>query len=97
MPTYISLLRWTQQGANNVQQSPSRLDTARQVFQSVGGQLKDFYMVMGQYDMLVIAEAPNDEAIAKAILSLGAAGSIRAETSRAFTEEEYRKIIFSLG
>ena len=54
-------------------------------------------MLMGQYDMAVIVDAPNDEAVAKAILSLGSAGSVRAETSRAFTEEEYRRIMSTLG
>jgi uncharacterized protein with GYD domain len=97
MPTYISLLRWTQQGAQNLTQSPSRLDAARAAFQRVGAQLKDFYMLMGQYDMAVIVEAPDDETVARAILSLSTAGSVRAETSRAFTEEEYRKIISTLG
>jgi uncharacterized protein with GYD domain len=97
MPTYISLLRWTQQGAQNITQSPNRLDAARAAFQRAGAQLKDFYMLMGQYDLAVIVEAPNDEAIARAILSIGAAGNVRAETSRAFTEEEYRRIMSSLG
>jgi uncharacterized protein with GYD domain len=53
-------------------------------------------MVTGQYDMVIVAEAPNDDAIAKVALLTGSKGSVRSETLRAFPEDEYRKIIASL-
>ena len=62
----------------------------------LGGELKEFYLVMGQYDMIVISEAPDNETAARAALTLGSAGSVRTETLRAFTEDEYRKIIETL-
>jgi uncharacterized protein with GYD domain len=58
--------------------------------------LKEFYLVMGKYDMVVISEAPDDEAAAKVALSIGAGGAVRTETLRAFTEDEYREIIAAL-
>ncbi|HWQ52426.1 MAG TPA: GYD domain-containing protein [Bryobacteraceae bacterium] len=97
MPTYITLLRWTPQGLQNIKQSPSRLDAARKSFESAGLKMKDFYMVTGQYDMVAIMEAPDDVALAKAILGLGAQGSVRTETCRAFTEDEYRQIIVGVA
>jgi len=96
MPTYIALLRWTPQGLQNIKQSPGRLDAARKAFQSAGLKMKDFYMVTGRYDMVGVMEAPDDMALAKALLSLGAQGSIRTETCRAFTEDEYRQVISGL-
>ena len=96
MPTYICLVRWTAKGLENIKDSPSRLDAARKVFQSTGAIIKDFYMVTGQYDMVIVAEAPDDAAIAKAILSIAAKGTIKSETIRAFTEAEYRSIVSSL-
>jgi uncharacterized protein with GYD domain len=54
------------------------------------------YLVMGQYDMVVIGEVPDDETVAKLSLATGAQGNIRTETFRAFTEDEYRKIIAAL-
>src|ERR1039457_7606628 len=69
---------------------------ARKVFESAGATLKDFYMVMGQYDMVIIAEAPNDTAIAKALLSVARKGAVQTETLRAFTESEYRSIASGL-
>jgi uncharacterized protein with GYD domain len=96
MPTYITLARWTQKGIEHVKESPARLDTFKQAVKSAGGEVKAFYMVAGQYDMVIVSEAPNDEAIAKVALATGSKGGIRSETLRAFAEDEYRKIIASL-
>lgn len=96
MPTYISLLRFTQQGIEKIKESPARLDRARQAFQAMGAELKAFYLVMGRYDAVVISEAPNDETVGKLVLMIGAQGNVRTETLRAFTEDEYRKMIAAL-
>lgn len=96
MATYISLIRFTQQGIEAIKDGPARLDAAKQVFRSMGASVKEFYLVTGQYDAVVIGEAPDDETIAKLALTIGATGAIRTESFRAFTEEEYRKIIAAL-
>lgn len=96
MPTYISLLKWTPQGIQNVKQSPSRLEAARKGFEAAGVRMKEFFMVTGQYDMVAIMEAEDDIAAAKAMLSTASQGNITTETCRAFTEDEYRKIIGAL-
>jgi len=96
MPTYISLMRWTQKGIENIKEGPARLDIAKQAFKAVGAELKQMYLVMGQYDLIIIGEAPDDETVAKLSLATGAQGNIRTETCRAFTEDEYRKIISAL-
>jgi uncharacterized protein with GYD domain len=96
MPTYIMLTRWTEQGAGKVKDSPARLDAFKQTLQQAGGELKDFYMVMGKYDMVIVVEAPDDEAVARLALANAARGGARTETLRAFTENEYRKIVSAL-
>lgn len=96
MATYILLARFTQQGIENIKESPARLDKAKQAFRAMGAELKEFYLVMGRYDMVVVAEAPDDETAAKLALAIGSAGAISGETLRAFPEEEYRKIIAAL-
>jgi uncharacterized protein with GYD domain len=97
MPTYIAFLKWTPQGLQNVKNSPSRLDAARKGFEAAGVKMKEFYMVTGQHDMIAIVDAPNDVALAKAILGSTSQGSITSETCRAFTEDEYRQIISGLS
>jgi len=96
MSTHIILIKWTQEGIKNVKESPNRLDMAKKAFQAAGAELKEFYLVMGQYDMVVVSEGPNDETAAKLALAIGSQGAISTETLRAFTEDEYRKIIAEL-
>ena len=96
MPTYVSLIRYTQQGIQNMKDSPNRLETAKKMFKEMGGELKSFYLAMGSYDAVVISEGPDDETAARIVLTIGAAGAVRTETFRVFTEDEYRNIIASL-
>src|ERR1017187_8620108 len=96
MPTYICLLRWTSKGLENIKDSPSRVDAARKTIESAGAPLKEFFMVTGQYDMVITVEAPDDTVVAKAVLSIASKGTIQSETMRAFTESEYRTILSGL-
>jgi uncharacterized protein with GYD domain len=97
MAQYIILINWTDQGIRNVKESPKRLDTARAVAKKLDMVLKDFYLTMGDYDMVGHLDAPNDESVAKFILGLGTLGNVRTKTLKAFSEDDYRKIIGSLA
>ncbi len=97
MATYITLLHFTQQGIKNIKQGPERLDAAKQVFKAAGAEIKDFYLTMGQYDAVVISEAPDDEITSKIALIIGSQGNVQTQTFRAFPESEYRKIISALS
>jgi len=97
MPTYISLVRFTQKGIEKIGEGPKRLDVAKHAFRDAGAELKAFYLVTGQYDAVAISEAPDDETVAKLSLKTAAMGNVRTETLRAFTEDEYRRIISSIG
>lgn len=96
MPNYIALLKWTQQGIENVKDSPGRLDAGRKAFKKSGVKIKDTYLTMGRYDLVCIIDAPDDETAARAMLTLGSQGNVQSETLKAFTEAEYRKIVGSL-
>jgi uncharacterized protein with GYD domain len=97
MPTYVALARWTAQGLQKIKDSQSRLDAGKKAFEGAGIKLKDFYIVLGPYDMVSVVEAPDDATLARAMLSLIAAGNLQTETLRAFTEDEYRDIVSSLA
>ena len=97
MPTYISLLNFTQKGAETIKDGPKRLDNARQRFKEACADIKAWYLVMGQYDAVAIFDAPNDEVVAKLALTTGMMGSVRTQTFRAFNEADYRKIVSSLS
>ncbi len=97
MGTYVVLCNWTQKGIEHVKESPTRLDEVKKAFQAKGAQIKAFYLVMGRYDMVIVAEAPDDETVAKLALAVGSRGGTRTETLRAYPEDEYRKIIAALA
>ena len=96
MPTYVTLLSYTQQGIQNIKDSPTRLDAAKKAYESMGAKLKDAYLVMGRYDIVLVSEGPDDETMAKVALAVGSLGNVRSETLRAFTEEEFRNIVAAL-
>jgi uncharacterized protein with GYD domain len=97
MTHYILLTNWTDQGIRNVKESPKRLDAARALAKKHGAEMKDLYLTMGDFDLVVHLEAPNDETVAKFVLGLSSAGNVRTKTLKAFPESDYRKIIGSLA
>lgn len=96
MPTYITLANYTDQGARLIKDAPRRVEAARDLLKSLGGDMKAFYLTMGNYDLVAIVEAPNDEAAASALLALGSKGNVRTLTMRAFGEAEFRRIVDTL-
>jgi uncharacterized protein with GYD domain len=91
------LINWTEQGIRDVKSSPKRLDAARKLLGEMGGTMKAFYLTMGEFDMVVVAEAPDDAVAARFAMMLGQAGNVRTRTLKAFPELAYREIIASLG
>ena len=92
MANYIMLCNWTDAGIKSVKDSPKRLDAARDLAISLKGELKDFWMTMGEYDFVVTVEMPDDETMAKFVLQVAAGGAVRSKTLKAFTEKKYRSI-----
>jgi uncharacterized protein with GYD domain len=93
MASYVMLFHYTHQGLEHVKQSPDRVDALKKTFSRHGAKLKDFYALLGQYDSLFIVEAPNDETVAKLALYVAEQGNVRVETHRAFSEDEFRKLL----
>ena len=96
MPSYVTLVKWTDQGIRNVKDAPNRADAFEAAVKAAGGTLKDFYLVLGEYDFAVVIEVPNDETAAKLSLATASLGNVRTTTMRAFTRDEFRKIVASL-
>ncbi|MGB8275322.1 MAG: GYD domain-containing protein [Alphaproteobacteria bacterium] len=97
MPVYISLVNYTDQGIRNIKQSPTRLDAVKDVLRKMGGKMRDFFLTMGPFDAVLIAELPDDETAARFALAIASQGNIRTTSLVAFTEERYRAIIGGLG
>lgn len=96
MPMYISLMKFTDQGIKDVKDAPKRAEQLIKGLEVLGGKLIALYMTMGEYDYIGIAEAPNDEVALTFLMSMGAAGNVKTTTLKAFTIEEFAKIVKKL-
>jgi uncharacterized protein with GYD domain len=93
MPTYISLINWTDQGIRNFQDTLKRAEAVGEIARSLGGQMRDLYWTLGPYDAVMISEFPDDEAATAFGLKGGSLGNIRTCTLRSFNRDELRPII----
>ena len=96
MAKYILLANWTDQGIRNIKDSAKRLDTGLALATQQGCIYENFFMTMGSFDMVSVIEAPDDETLAKHVLTVAAAGNLRTITLKAFPEDSYRSIIANL-
>jgi uncharacterized protein with GYD domain len=96
MPIFVTLAKWTDQGIRNVKDSPKRRKAFEDAVTSMGGKVKDAYLLLGEYDLVVVTEAPDDETAAKMALGTAMQGNVRTTTMRAFSREEMDKIVASL-
>src|SRR5246127_833885 len=92
MATYISLMKFTDQGIRNIKDSPDRYGTFKAMAEKMGITVKGFYYTTGRYDAVSIVEG-TDEAVTTALLKAGSLGNVRSETLRGFTIEEAKRII----
>ncbi len=78
MSHYISLINWTQQGINRIKDTASdRYSSFKTSVEKDGGKLTGAYYTMGEYDMVLVIEAPNDETVMSLMLKVGSAGNVR--------------------
>jgi len=97
MQTYITLLEYTEQGISTIEASPNRVDAAKDLIEDLGGEFRDFYLTMGQYDGITIADFPDDETAAEYALILGKAGNAETETFRAFEKPEFEQLVENIS
>lgn len=96
MPTYVTLLNYTDQGIATVESSPNRIEAAKELAEDLGGEFQAFYLTFGQYDGVAIIDFPDDETAAEYALTIGKGGNAGTETLKAFTEDEFRDIAETL-
>ena len=93
MPTYITLMRFTEQGAKDVKGAPRRIESAIKAWELMGGKVLATYFVMGEYDYVAITESPDDEAAVTASLAVSAREHVKTATMRAFTLAEIARLV----
>jgi uncharacterized protein with GYD domain len=92
MPTFVTLVNFTDQGIKNVKDSPDRLEKFKEMAEKMGVKVKDVYYTVGSYDIITITEGTG-EAVTAALLKIGSMGNIRTQTLRGFSPGEFKKIL----
>lgn len=95
MPHYISLVNWTEQGIKNVKEAPKRVDGVSALANKMGAKMNLFF-TMGEYDLVAVTEAPNDEVAMQLLLEIGRLGNVRTTTMKAWTLAEVTKVLSKL-
>ena len=85
-----------QQGIERIKEGPARPVAVKETMRAAGAELKAFYQTFGRYDFVSTVEAPDDATASRLLIAIGSQGNVRTETLRAFTEDEYRKIVAAL-
>jgi uncharacterized protein with GYD domain len=96
MPTYVTLYKWTDQAAKDVKNAPARFQVSRKLIESLGGKVLGVYVTMGEYDVVIMSELPNDEVACNVALSIASKGNVKSTTMRAFTESEFSDVVKKL-
>jgi uncharacterized protein with GYD domain len=96
MSAYIALINFTEQGLRNIKDTPKRAKAAAQAAQAAGGRFIGIWYTLGQYDGVIVFEAPDDETATRLLLAIGMLGNVRTVTMRAFSEEEMERIVQGL-
>jgi uncharacterized protein with GYD domain len=96
MSQYILLINWTGQGISKIKESADRYNSFKTSLEKAGGKLIGAYYTFGEYDLVIIIEAPNDKVVMSLMLKVGSYGNVRTKTMKAFTAEEGIKIIKDL-
>ena len=96
MPAYIALTNFTDQGIRNVKATVERAQAVKKAAETAGGRVIGVWWTVGQYDVVLIFEAPTDETATRLLLATGMLGNVRTNTLRAFSEEEMARIVQGL-
>lgn len=96
MGKYILLGNWTEQGVRDVKNTVKRSRAAREAFAAMGVNAREWFFTLGQYDVVLTVDAPDDETLTRATLALAMSGNLRTTTLRGFGEKEMEAIVGSL-
>jgi uncharacterized protein with GYD domain len=76
-----------------VKDSAKRAEAATAAAAKIGVKTTDFFWTMGAYDVVMLCEAPDDEAMTAFALSLASLGNVKSQTMRAYRSKEFKAIL----
>jgi uncharacterized protein with GYD domain len=92
MIRYLSLLRFTEQGAKNLKNSTVRAAAFGKAASKAGVSVEAQFWTTGAYDGVLIFTAKDETTALRCLSALAAAGNVTTETLRAFDAKEFEAI-----
>jgi uncharacterized protein with GYD domain len=93
MPTYVVLYKFTDEGAKHIRSTVERAGQVQQENEQKGFKVNGLYWTAGQYDMVAVVEAPDEQSMLAGLFNIAAAGNVRSETLHAFTAAELSPVL----
>jgi uncharacterized protein with GYD domain len=93
MAIYVMLGNFTDQGIKNIKDTTKRADAFRALCEQAGVTVKEVLWCLGQYDLIAIVEADDEETVTALMLSVASLGSVRTELLRAFESDDMQRIL----
>lgn len=97
MGTYIALMNFTDQGMRSVKETTKRAEAVMEAAKMFGASMPQIYWTLGQYDLVAVIEAQDEESATAFALAIGSAGNVRGQTLRAFSKDEMNGILGKMG
>ena len=97
MATFISTVRITRQGLEEIKNTSKRAAAFKAAAKKLGVKVDRIYWTLGAFDGIIIFDAPNDETATAAMLQLDSHGYVHTSTVRAFEADEIEKVVGMLG
>ena len=92
MPIFVSHVTLTTKGVQALKSVPERIEENRELWRKAGGKLLHWYVVLGDYDYLLITEAPNEKVMAEIVAKASQRGRTKFQTYTAIPVEEFREV-----
>jgi uncharacterized protein with GYD domain len=93
MPTYVSLINWTEQGIKNFKDTTHRAQDFTNAVEKAGGRVHELLWTVGEYDIVCVVDLPDDETLAATLLQVGAMGNIRTKSMRGFDAQQMAGVV----
>ncbi len=96
MPLYVILMNLTDEGLKGIKESPKRVKKAKEMVESVGGEIIELLYTDGPYDLVGIIDFPDEKTGFQTKLGYESQGAGRITTMRAFSTKEAAEMINKL-
>lgn len=92
MAIFISHVTLTPEGVQAIMNVTERIEENKKLWEEAGGKLLHWYIVLGDYDYLLITEAPDEKVMAEIVAKSSQRGRTKFRTYTAIPVEEFKEV-----